>query len=189
MQRTIELKRQSIAYTLRRSSRARVLRLAIASGGAVTVTAPPWMRQSAVERFIFEKSAWLLRKLAYFRQFPPRMCIKNRRRHFAEHKEKARALVRERLAHFNRFYGLSWGTVSIRNQRSRWGSCSEKRNLNFNYKLALLPPHLADYVIVHELCHLKEQNHSEKFWSLVAHTFPEHRALRKELRRIGMSLL
>lgn len=100
------------------------------------------------------------------------------------HKESARKLVRERLEYFNQFYGFKYNKVAIRNQKTRWGSCSKRGNLNFSYKLALLPPHLSDYIIVHELCHLQEFNHSQAFWDLVAKKFPEHGNLRKQMKDI-----
>ena len=106
------------------------------------------------------------------------------REHYAKHREAARALVHARLAHYNQLYGYRFGKVFIRNTRSRWGSCSSRGNLNFNYKVALLPLELADYIVVHELCHLAEFNHSPKFWALVERTMPEHRRLRKALRAV-----
>ena len=102
------------------------------------------------------------------------------------HKEAARILVHERLTHFNQHYNFAYNKVAIRNQRSRWGSCSRKGNLNFNYKLLDIPPHLADAVIVHELCHLKEMNHSKAFWALVAQTIPDHKERRHALARIDL---
>lgn len=192
MQKTITLGEKQVEYTLRLSKRARGIRLSVASGGVFTVSAPPRMSQSFIDRFILKKTTWVLQKLAYFSKFPVRNKPLRRaqgKKHFAEHKEKARTLVQERLAHFNQHYGLMWNRVAIRNQRSRWGSCSRKKNLNFNYKIALLPPHLADYIIVHELCHLGELNHSSKFWSLVSQTLPQHRSLRRELRKVGVGLL
>jgi predicted metal-dependent hydrolase len=100
---------------------------------------------------------------------------------FQEHKEEARALAAARLAHFNQFYRFTYGRVFIKNQKSRWGSCSAQGNLNFNYKIALVEPHLADYIIVHELCHLKQMNHSKAFWELVAQTIPDYAARRAAL--------
>ncbi|MDO8594239.1 MAG: M48 family metallopeptidase [bacterium] len=191
MERIIELEDKRVEYTLRISRRTRGVRLCVASGGVFTVTASPRVRQSAIEEFIVKKAGWVLEKIKYFSKFPIRQAQGkriNRKKHFAEHKEKARLLVQERLEHFNQFYGLTWNKVAIRNQRSRWGSCSRKGNLNFNYKVVFLPPHLADYLVVHELCHLEELNHSSAFWSLVARTMPEHREMRKELRKNGMNL-
>jgi len=190
MEKSIELEKKQVAYTLRLSKRARGVRLSVAVGGVFTVTAGPRVGENAIEAFILKKSKWVLDKIRYFSRFPKVTPTKrvNRRKHFAEYKERARVLVEERLAHLNQFYGFRWHMIAIRNQRSRWGSCSRKGNLNFNYKIALLPPHLADYIIVHELCHLGELNHSPKFWALVARTLPHHRALRRELRKVGMSL-
>lgn len=106
---------------------------------------------------------------------------------YLETKETARALVEERLLYFNQFYGHSIGSVSIRNQKTRWGSCSRKGNLNFNYRLALIAPALADYVIVHELCHLKEFSHKKAFWDLVSKTIPDAVERRAQLRKIRLS--
>lgn len=107
------------------------------------------------------------------------------RKQYLLHKEKARAHVKERVEYFNKHYNLPVGKIAIRNQKSRWGSCSRRGNLNFNYKLALLPPELCDYVIVHEICHIKEFNHGQNFWNLVAETIPNHKELRKRL--VGIS--
>ena len=103
------------------------------------------------------------------------------RAHYLRHKEAARALVHARLAHFNQFYSYPLRKVFIKNLRSRWGSASERSNLNFNYKLVFLPAEVVDYVIVHELCHLGAFNHSPQFWALVAQTIPGHKTLRKIL--------
>lgn len=96
----------------------------------------------------------------------------------------ARGLVTERLDYFNQHYQLEWGRVAIRNQRRCWGSCSSKKNLNFNYKLLFLPPDLRDYVIVHELCHLVHLNHGQNFWMLVSEQVPDYQLHRLELRRL-----
>ena len=101
---------------------------------------------------------------------------------FIINKEAAASLVTLRLAHFNTLYNFKYNRISIRNQFSRWGSCSRKGNLNFNFRIALLPSELADYIIVHELCHLGEFNHSKKFWNLVTLTIPNWQRLRNELR-------
>jgi len=105
-------------------------------------------------------------------------------KHYVEHKELARKLIHERIAHYNVHYEFPFNRVAIRNQRRCWGSCSSLKNLNFNYKLYFLPPHLQDYIIVHELCHLQELNHGKNFWNLVAQQIPEYQTCVNELRVI-----
>ncbi|MEI6479013.1 MAG: M48 family metallopeptidase [bacterium] len=102
------------------------------------------------------------------------------------YKEKALELVIDRLEYFNQFYDLKYGSVKIKAQRTRWGSCSSKGNLNFSYKIFLLPHYLADYLVVHELCHIKEFNHSQRFWDQVAMTIPDFAQKRMELKKIRL---
>lgn len=104
--------------------------------------------------------------------------------HYIAHKEVARTQVLTRLNYWNQFYGFEYNRVAIRNQKTCWGSCTSKKNLNFSYKLMFLPQHLMDYVIVHELCHLHELNHGRNFWNLVAQTLPEYKVHVRELRLI-----
>lgn len=99
------------------------------------------------------------------------------------HKPAAQALAEQKVAQWNQLYNFPVGRVSIKNARTRWGSCSAKGNLNFNYKIALLPEHLADYLVVHELCHIGQFNHSQAFWDLVAQAVPEYRERRAELKK------
>jgi hypothetical protein len=110
------------------------------------------------------------------------------RKLYAANKEAARSIVLERVRYFMEHYGprhgITVGKIAIRNQKSRWGSCSKKGNLNFNYKLVFLSPEMRDYVIVHEICHIKEFNHGRNFWALVAETVPEWKKLRKALRSV-----
>lgn len=109
-------------------------------------------------------------------------------KHYQVHKEASRQLVAERLVHFNQHYQFTYNRVAIRNQRRCWGSCTSLKNLNFSYKLLFLPQCLSDYIIVHELCHLKELNHGPRFWQLVEETLPEYKQYRRELRRLERSI-
>ena len=102
---------------------------------------------------------------------------------YSKHKDEALALTKERVEFFNKIYRYSFNNISIKNQKTRWGSCSRKRNLNFNYKILFLPEKLRDYIIVHEICHLKELNHSQRFWALVGSAVPDYLGIRKELRK------
>jgi hypothetical protein len=173
-----------IAYTLKRSYRARSLRVSVYPGGKCVVTAPVGMDPQRIDRFLQSKEKWIVTKVDYFKDEPVPTLLQGTRRDFLKNKEAARRLVRERLAHWNAAYRFKVGGIAIRNQKTRWGSCSKKGNLNFNHKIVCLPSHLADYLIVHELCHIGEFNHSKKFWDLVAQAIPDYKKLRRELRKV-----
>lgn len=111
------------------------------------------------------------------------------RRFTSQKREMARTLVENRLSFFNKIYKFNINRVAVKNTTSRWGSCSSKNNLNFNYKIIYLKPELADYLIVHELCHLGELNHSKRFWALVSKTIPSYAKISKELRQIHIKYL
>lgn len=124
-----------------------------------------------------------------WRTLKPKRRIRKRRvssvtPHYQTYKEAARALIYARLEHYNQRYQYEYKRVAIRNQRRCWGSCSSLKNLNFNYKILFLPPHLQDYIVVHELCHLAEMNHGRNFWDLVALEIPEYQKCVQELRAI-----
>ena len=90
--------------------------------------------------------------------------------------------IRARLDYYVPRVGRAPGRVAIRDQKSRWGSCSQKGNLNFNWKLIMAPPQALDYVVIHELCHLHEFNHSPRFWALVEAQMPEYEVWKKWLK-------
>jgi len=183
MQRTILLQNQKIEYTLNASARSRRMRLAVYRGGRFVVSVPKRMPERLIEKFLLEKADWILAKIASMRLLAPVESQPISKLELKRLKVVALELVHRRLEYFNQYYQFTYNTVTIRNQKTRWGSCSRQGNINFNYKLAILPARLADYVVVHELCHLREMNHSQKFWDLVAKTFPDHKALRRDLRK------
>ncbi len=182
-QKTIALGGAQISYTLKRHPRSKNVRMSVSGERGLLVTAPRWVPNYFIERALQEKKEWILKTLAHFSRILKTMPLGSSEALYKKHKEEARELVEARLEYFNQFYGFSWNAVSIRNQKTRWGSCSKKKNLNFHYKLALVPEALADYVVVHELCHLQEFNHSKKFWDLVARIIPDHKERRQKLRR------
>ncbi|MFA6602113.1 MAG: YgjP-like metallopeptidase domain-containing protein, partial [Candidatus Paceibacterota bacterium] len=165
----------NIRVTFRRT---RNLRLSIRSDGRVSVSAPRGLSRRLVDKFIAERSDWISEKLDHFRKiYGERPSASETRKDYLSKKEKARKLIESRLEYFNRFYGFKYKSISVRNQRTRWGSCSRKGSLNFNYRLIDLAPELSDYIVVHELCHLGAFDHSRKFWGLVGKTVPNHMEL------------
>ncbi len=181
MQLGLLLNVMSISYSLKRSTRAHTMRLAVYPDARVVVTAPTFFAAEVVERFIVTHARWIEKHVG---RAQSRTVVRIQRRDIVKLKADALVLAHERSAHFAKRYGFAFRKISVRAQKSRWGSCSRTGNLSFNYKIAALPPRTADYIIVHELCHLAEMNHSKKFWDLVAREIPEHKALRKELRNI-----
>ncbi len=181
MRNKIILKNREIWYTTRRHRRARSVRLSVGCDANVTLTVPYFVRMLEAENFLRKKAEWLLRQIDELKTINP-LTPKLSYLDFIRAKSKALALARAKLEEHNRFYKLSYGKISIRDQKSRWGSCSRSGNINFNYRLVFLEDHLVDYVVVHELCHLKEMNHSERFWRLVGEVVPEYVKCRRELR-------
>lgn len=155
--------------------------------GSFVVTIPRHARQNLIEQFIVKKAQWVLGKIEHFKKFPGRI-FKNDASDFIQYKKKASVFVLERVEYFAKLHGFNYNKVSIKNQTTRWGSCSRKGNLNFNYRITFLPRGLANYLIVHELCHLKEFNHSRKFWNLVGAIMPDYLELRRELRKNRMTV-
>lgn len=156
------------------------MRLSVRPGGDVVLTAPHFLSAWTIERFLAAHAHWIRRSVEKMRD---KKALPTGRREYAALREKARAFVLERLRYWNTFYRFEYGRVAIKNTRSLWGSCSRKGNLNFTFALVHLPRELADYIVVHELCHLREHNHSPHFWALVAKTQPAHIRLRRELRK------
>lgn len=189
MERQIVIQGQKIVYFFRRSRRARRLSLSVRRGGEVVLTLPWFGRQAEGEKFIRDKATWVLKQLAVFQQRGHSPLAKVTAADYVSNKMAAQCLVESRVAYFNKFYQLPVAKITIKNQKTRWGSCSRRSNLNFNFRLLFLPPELADYIIVHELCHLREMNHSPRFWALVSKTLPHHKAMRRELRNFACSLL
>ncbi len=173
---------QGRVCTIRKSKRARRLRLTLHRDGKLSLTLPRFVSYTRGRAFLASKAEWIEEKMTALALRPDMFLLRGGKKEYEASRDLARKLIEERLAYFQPLYGVSWKRVSIRNQKTRFGSCSQGGALSFNYRLLFLPPHLCDYVIVHELCHLIEFNHSKKFWALVARTFPDFRTLRRELR-------
>lgn len=104
------------------------------------------------------------------------------------YRNAARERFNARAAYFHAITGGEYTSISIRDQKTRWGSCSSRGTLSFNYRLIFAPPHILDYVVVHELCHLTHMNHSKDFWAMVESVMPDYRQCRSWLREHGQEL-
>jgi len=186
MKKHIELHKRKVPYTLKVSNRAKRLRLAVYCDGAFVVTAPRNINPNIIEKFIIQRSQWVLDKIDYFNTFSNKFKTKNTKADYLKYKEEAQKLAEEKIIKFNKIYKYKFNKINIKNQKTRWGSCSRKGNLNFNYKIFLLPDRLTEYIIIHELCHLGEFNHSRKFWNLVSKSLPDYLEIKNELKINGL---
>jgi predicted metal-dependent hydrolase len=171
---------------VRRSRRARRWTLTVPWGDPVVLTVPASMPQREIEAVLAGHRDWIARQRA---AQSPRLALDSRRVSEAEARAAARELVTMVLDEEAPALGVRYRRVEIRGQRTRWGSCSATGTLSFNWRLALTPLEVLDYVVVHELCHLREPNHSPRFWRLVASRRPDWRRRRDWLARHGPELL
>jgi predicted metal-dependent hydrolase len=173
-----------LRYRLRISRRAQYLRIEVPFGGPPLVVVPQGTPRAHVEAFVADKEAWVAGQLA--RQV--------RRLDLPELSERtAREITRDdvtAVAEFEAPYlGVRYRRIRIGGQRTVWGSCSSRGTLSFNWRLALVPPEALDYVVVHELCHLRVPNHSARFWRLLESVRPDWQEWRDWLAEFGPEIL
>lgn len=175
---------REILLTVIRSSR-KSIGLEVRSGKDVLVRIPNRLQDSEVEKFVEKHRKWILEKTALMQsrkntcnstgavpaeKLPP------------EEIEKIKEKIGDRVKYYSQVMGVTVGRITIRNQKTRWGSCSAKGNVNFNYQLYYLPEELLDYVVIHELAHRSHMDHSGEFWSEVEKYCPDYRRRRKQLK-------
>lgn len=170
-------------------SRRKSLAIEITPELQVVVRAPARMPVREINAFVQEKDDWIR---AHLQRMAEKKRLREQCREQALSKEElqelaaqAMKLIPQKVHYYAQIIGVTYGRITIRNQRTRWGSCSGKGNLNFNCLLLLMPEEVLDYVVVHELCHRKEMNHSARFWEEVEKILPDYRQRRKWLKDNG----
>jgi len=227
-ERKITVNGQTISYIIKRSTRAKHVRLEVGQETGLTVVIPSFYKLKHLPALLESKSNWILGKLTRYGQVQslsdekgPKSgdtisylgrnleVVKRQNRRNANsiklersrlvvaigsassrlnlileqwYRMQAAKLIRERANKLSARLGLTYNRILIRGQKTRWGSCSYKGNLSFNWKLIMAPETVIDYVIIHELAHLKEMNHSKRFWELVAEHCPQWREHKKWLK-------
>lgn len=174
---------KKLEISIIRSDR-KTIAMKVDSPTRLIVRVPKGMRNPDIDAFIKEHWNWISKHLqrAEGRAAQTATVEKFTEQEIQGLADRALTVIPERVAYFAQQMGVQYGRITIRNQRTRWGSCSSRRNLNFNCLLMLVPPEVRDYVIVHELCHLKEMNHSARFWAEVEKIVPGYREHRKWLK-------
>ena len=225
---------QTISYMLKRSAKAKYVRLEVRAETGLAVTIPGSFKIGHIPDLLEAKKSWILSKLAKYGQFCPVTTerelkggdtipflgrdlevvirqeygnadsVKLERNKLAVnltnrngrlnsvleqwYRMQAATIIKDKVDKLSAQWGLTYNRLTIRGQKTRWGSCSHKGNLNFNWKLIMAPEPVIDYVIIHELAHLKEMNHTKSFWELVAERCPRWRELKKWLKDHGPEL-
>lgn len=177
---------EKITYEWVKSNR-KTIAIQIKEDGRVVVRTPYSMSRVKAEQFIEERRDWILKnQKALKEKQDQKMMITQEMRKAGV--EKAMEIFPKRVEYYARLMGISYGRITIREQKTRWGSCSGRGNLNFNWKLTLMPPEILDYVVVHELAHRKEMNHSKDFWKIVEQVLPDYQKRRKRLKELAMEI-
>ena len=165
-------------------SRRKTISIQVTPRGEILVRCPSRMPKAQIQAFLESKKSWIE---AHLPQNPPETVFTETELRTLS--GQARVDISRRAVIFAPRVGVSYGRITIRSQHTRWGSCSAKGNLNFNCLLMLAPEYVRDYVVVHELCHRKQMNHSPAFWAEVKRVLPEYEAGRQWLKEHGSVLI
>ncbi len=174
-------------------SKRKTISIEITPEAKVIVRAPKYASVSDINKVIGEKADWIhkhvkkMEELKKKREEEPVEVLTPQEIKLLT--TRAKRIIPQRVRYYAGIMGLKYGRITIRMQKSRWGSCSSKGNLNFNCLLMRTPDEIVDYVVVHELCHLKEMNHSPKFWAEVEKIFPDYKERRKWLKDHGNDIM
>ena len=184
-----EMKYKNYDVELIRSSR-KTIAIEIHPDLRIKVRAPLRTPQYRIMEFLKEKEHWIDLHLEKMRQRQEGGADQPSKVPYSEQEireltELAKQVIPQRVAFFAKQMDVTYGRITIRNQKTRWGSCSQAGNLNFNCRLMKMPPEVLDYVVVHELCHRKQMNHSRAFWAEVEKVLPDYRITRQWLKQNG----
>ncbi len=171
-----------IDYELIRSKR-KTLALYVRQDGAVEVRAPLRTKATYIEDFITRKQDWILNsQKKILERNASRKIIELTAKEEADYKFQAKEYIKLKCQFFSSRMGIRHGNIKVNSAKSRWGSCNRKGDINFTYRLIFVPEELIDYVVVHELAHIRELNHSADFWSIVEQAMPDYKLRRKRLK-------
>lgn len=174
---------REMAYVLRVSTRTKRVSIRLQRDGTALLTLPRGCSVERGERFLWEKRTWIERARARQALLPPTRSSEERREEYHAVKERARERITECVERYAERYGFTYTGISIRAQTTRWGSCSSRGRLSFQYRLALIDPALMEYVVVHELAHTRFMHHGPAFWACVEEMLPDYQSRRARLRK------
>lgn len=156
------IREQKIKYEIYRQKR-KTIAMSFSDEGTLIIKMPKSCKMDQVYKFMKLKQNWILEHyIRIMKRLEKRQIITEKQ--YKDYLKSAATILNEKVQYYSKIIGVSYNHVTIRNQKTRWGSCSSKGNINLNWKLILMPDEIQDYVIIHELCHLIEMNHSPRFW-------------------------
>lgn len=176
------IKNTEVRYTIKVRKGTKGIRISVSPDLSVVVTKPRNILDSYVQNLVETKTDWILEQIENLKKRPKKLLAHFSVKDYQLYKQDASDIALERCLYFNQFYNFKIKSIKIRNQKTRWGSCSSSGELSFNYKIFFLPPDLRDYIIVHELAHLKEMNHGARFWALVSLQIPDYKRRMQDIR-------
>lgn len=192
---TLSLSFEGFTYkltaTLIKSNR-RSIGITVKPGGDIIIRAPRLMSNASIMSSIHEKESWIVK--SYLKQQhiqPLETSVEKSSQTLAlekRYRDAAKDYIPKRVEYFHSFTGGNYSKITIRDQKTRWGSCSANGTLSFSFRLMMAPPRVLDYVVVHELCHLTHMNHSKDFWNMVESILPDYKEHRKWLKENGHTL-
>ena len=171
-------------------SNRKTFSLEVKRDGSVILRAPIFASNRQIEEFYYKNKAWLEKHIIENekRMEESGSCPAFTDDEIKAFKVRAKQYVPQRVEYWAEIIGVKYNSVSIRAQKTRWGSCSSKGNLNFNCLLMLTDTEAIDYVVIHELCHIKELNHSKRFWSLVETYMPNYKEVQKRIKSMELQI-
>lgn len=174
-------------------SNRKTVAIQVNSDLTITVRAPMGASSKQIEQILQDKESWIQKAMTKLQEKKALYEMEEIEplsyAAIQELSDQALKYIPGRVVYFSKQIGVDYGRITIRNQKTRWGSCSSKGNLNFNCLLMLTPPEVIDYVVVHELCHRKEMNHSKAFWHEVAKILPDYKKHVQWLKKEGIKII
>ncbi|MDO4940001.1 MAG: SprT family zinc-dependent metalloprotease [Lachnospiraceae bacterium] len=175
---------EEIEYRIIKSGRRKTMGIVITGDGSVEVRIPVWVTYAAAEEFVKDRYDWILKSR--------KKMLARKEKHDARNWDEIRQyttawiagtgglVFRAKVAYWAQKLGVTYNRITIRDVSSRWGSCSARGNLSFSWKIFVMPERLVDYLVVHELSHLRYMNHSREFWDMVQTYIPDYKKIKKE---------
>lgn len=183
----MDIEELHIPVILKRDYR-KTLSITITQKGELLIKAPLSVSEGKIERFLNQKRFWIYKQTKRQLEMQEKRVVRSEEE-IKKGMEQARKVLTGKTEYYAQLLGVEYKKIRIGNQKTRWGSCSSRGTISYNWHLVLMPERILDYVVVHELCHVIEMNHSPRFWSKVETILPDYKERRTWLKKHGNEFL